>query len=175
MTVDASIVGAHGTTSGNSAATTAGATSTGDTLVAVASFDPSTTINSVADTAGNSNGAAKASLQGGAKLAIYVKENATGHASNVLTIGFSGNAFASIHFIKITGAATSSYDGSSLASGTDGTSPYTITSGAFAQANNVVLAIAELNTGGNGNYTSSNFTLLSQETDVGSFWTASLR
>lgn len=173
MAIDATLVGARGTSSGSSVSTTAGSTTTGDTLVAVVSYDPGTTISSISDTAGNTYTLVVNETTGFAKLAMYRCENCTGHASNVLTVNFSGTAFPVAHLVKITDAATSSYDGPSLANTAAAANPITVTSGTFAQADTCVIACAEMNrSGSTGAYSSSNFTVLSAEDDAASFWTS---
>lgn len=174
MAIDASLVGARATAVGTTITTTAGATSTGDTLVAVVSYDPGKTISSIADTAGNTYTLA-AEVVNSEKLALYYCQNAAGNASNVLTVTMSGtDSFGVAHLIKITGAATASYDSGSLtANNSDTTSPFTITSGTLAQADSVVIAACAANRDAPaGSYASSNFTVLSEEPDVPSWWTS---
>lgn len=171
MAVDASLVGSgHSTTA--SFTTSAGAVSAGDTLIFCFAYDPGTTISSVSLTGSGSDTLTQiANLTAGTgRLAVYRKENATGGASVTATANFSGSPFPSGSLIKCTGAATASYDSASLATGTDGTSPYTITSGTFAQADNVVIACIEQNSGTSGAYASSNFTVLGSETDISNYW-----
>lgn len=175
MAADASLVGFNKSAT-NTVTTAAGAVSAGDTLVLIVAFDPATTVSSVSITGSGSDtfGAAKVSATGLGKIAAYVCENATGGASVTATANFSAAAFPTAHLIKCTGVATSSYDSASLGSALDATSPYTVTSGTFAQANNVVIAALETNWGTTGAYASSNFTLLSSEPDVANFWTSAV-
>jgi hypothetical protein len=173
MAIDASLVGARGTTTNFTVSTTAGSVTTGESLVAVVSYDPSTTISSIFDTAGNTYSLAANNTGGLGKLALYYGENVTGHASNVLTVNFSNSAFAVAHLIKLTGASAAPYDGASLASGAGTANPATLTSGTFAQADTCVIACAEMNnTSLTGAYSSSNFTVLSSEPDAGQYWTS---
>lgn len=176
MAIGVALVG-RGTSGGSSVATAGGSVTTGDTLVAIVSFDPGTTISSITDTAGNTYGAAKFALNAGGargRLSAYVCENATGHASNVLTVNFSGSAFPVAHLVKITGAAAASYDSTATATNTTDTlSPYQVTSGSLAQAASALLCCAEINqTGATGAYSTSDFTLLSNENDASSFWSS---
>lgn len=173
MAADASLVGfAHSTS--NTVTTSSGSVSAGDTLVLIVSFDPGVTISSVSISGSGSDtfGTVKSSGTGLGKLAAYVCENVTGGATVSATVNFSGTAYPSAHLIKCTGVASSSYDSGSLAAGNDGSSPYTVTSGAFAQANNIVIAACETNYGTSGAYASSNFTILSSESDVTNYWTS---
>jgi hypothetical protein len=174
MAVNAASVG-RGESLTNTVTTAAGACTTGDTLAAFISFDPTTTISgSVADLAGNTYSLKDTlTTSSNAKLAVYVKENATGHAANTLTVNFSGNAFAVVHLIKITGVGASSYDAGAEAKTVDTTDPGTVTSGTLAQANEVVVAIYDWNgNGGTGAYTSSNFTLISQQDLANTYWSS---
>lgn len=173
MAADASLVG-FGKTATNTVTTAAGAVSAGDTLVLIVSFDPGVTVSSTSTSGTGSDafGAAKVSATGLGKIAAYVIENATGGGSVTATVNFSGSAFPSAHLLKCTGVATSSYDATSLGSASDATSPYTVTSGTFAQANNIVIAAVESNWGTNGAYNSSNFTIVSSESDVTNQWTS---
>ena len=175
MAIDAFLVGARGTTSGSSVSTTGGTVTTGETLAAGICYDPGVTISTITDTAGNTYTLVDNQTGGFGKLALYRCENATGHASNVLTVTFSGNAFATAILGRISDAAAASYDGASLASGTDSTTPFEITTGTFAQADTCVISLVECNrSGGTGAYASSNFTILDSEPDANNFWTLAM-
>ena len=176
MPVDASIVGTTGTNTGASVTTGAGAVTAGDTLVFCFCYDPSRTISSATLSGSGSDTLTQIAnlTTGNGRLAVYVKENATGGASVTATATLSGAAFPTATLIKCTGAATASYDSASLVTGTDSATPYTITSGTFAQANNVVIACIAQNTGPTGNYASSNFTIIGGTGDVDNFWTHSI-
>lgn len=176
MAIAASLVGARGATTSNTVSTTGGSVTTGDTLVAVVSFDPGTTISSISDTAGNSYGTAKVSRTGSGSLACYVVQNATGHASNVLTVNFSGTAYPVAHLIKVTGAATASYDSGSLVEASPTTAPpNSVTTPTLAQAASLIITATEMNAnGGTGTYSSSTATILSQEDDATQYWTSAV-
>lgn len=177
MAADLLLVGTRGTSVGSAAnvSTGPGAVTAADALVLGVSHDPGVTVSSVVISGSGSDsfGAAKAALQGQGKLAVYVLNNATGGASVSVTVNFSGAGFATAHLLKGTGVAVSAYDAASLASSAaDAATPWTLASGTPAQANNIWAAFLEQNGGSSGAYASSNFTLLSSEPDVSSFWTS---
>lgn len=174
--IDAALVGARGASTGSSVSTTGGTVTTGDGLVACISYDPGTTITSISDTAGNTYSLVSNNTGGFARIAAYQVTNATGNASNVLTVNFSGTAYPTAHLIRITDALTSgAYDSGSMVSTTDSTSPYSATTNTLAQAASVVIACAEVNRGGGtNNYTSADTTLLSQENDATTYWTSAV-
>jgi hypothetical protein len=173
MAIDANLVG-EGTSLGSSVTTPAGTTTTsGNTFVVVASFDPGETISSISDSKGNTYTLA-ASLQGSGRLAMYYCANGVGGSSHTATVNFSGTAFGTVHLIEVSGATSSPYDAGSLATGTDNTSPFTITSGSFAQPAGLALTAFENNQGSSGSYASSNTTIVSQEPDVNTYWTSAV-
>lgn len=176
MAIGVALVGRNRST-GSSVATPAGLCAAGDTLVAIISFDPGTTITSLNDLAGNGYGSPVFALNAGgarARLSAYVVQNAAGHAANILTVNFSGAAFPVVHLIRVTGAAAVSHDTGAMATTTaDNLSPYQVTSGALAQAASLLLCCGEINqTGAAGAYSTSDFTLLSAEDDASSYWTS---
>lgn len=178
MAADAVLVGARGVSAGSSVSTTAGSVSAGDTIIVVTSFDSTRTISSIPL---SGSGADTLTLLGSVitgtgKLAVYLKQNATGGASVSVTANFSGTAAPVIHMLKATGVAAASLDASStVQNATDTTTPWTITSNAFAQANNIVIACIEQNTGtASGAYASSNFTVVSSEPDLNTYWTSAV-
>lgn len=169
--IDAALVGARGTSSSNTASTTGGAVTAGDTLVAIVSYDPATTITSISDTAGNSYGTAVANITTGTgRLAAYVVQNALGHASNVLTVNFSGTAFPTVHLVRVFGGGTAPYD--LVVTAADSATPFEVTTGVMQKCDSVVVAAAEINNGSDGAYASAVMDLLSSEPGVASFWTS---
>jgi hypothetical protein len=172
MAIAATLIGARGTTA-TATVTTTGGTSTGGSgsiFQIYVSFDPGVTISSVADSKSNSYSLVGSVVTGRAKLARYRCVGGTGGASHTATVNFSGNSFAVAHLIEVTGAATSSAADIST-SAVDTASPYTISSGTLAQAAEVVIAAIESGSGVNGAYSeSTGFTILSQESDMESFW-----
>ena len=172
MAIAAALIGARGTTATGTVTTTSG-TSTGGTnsvFYLVVSYDPGVTVSTVGDSKSNTYSLVGSVVTGRGRLARYRCIGGTGGASHTATITFSGNSFAVLSLVEVTGADASPADIST--SVVDTTSPYTLASGALAQANEVVLAAIESNTGDNGAYSeSSGFTILSQESDMGNFWT----
>jgi hypothetical protein len=171
---DAVLIGTRGTSATNTVSTVAGASTGGatSTFVIVCSFDPSTTNNTPTDTFGNTYSIVGTVMTagGGSKLVRYRCVGGTGGAGHAATMTFSASAFSTLHLIELTGLIASPVD--VAVQGTDATSPYTISSGALAQADEVLIAALEQNVGGAGAYSSSNFTVLSNEPDTGSFWTS---
>ena len=173
MAVNAALIGARGTSATTTVTTTAG-TSTGGSGsigVLVCSFDPGTTNNTPSDSKSNTWTIIGAVVTGIGKTVWYKSENWTGGASHTATMTFAANAFPTLHLIEVTGAATTTPQDINV-SGVPTASPYTISSGTLAQANEVLIASLEQNVGSAGNYSSSNFTILSDEPDVVNFWTS---
>lgn len=109
------------------------------------------------------------------RLALYRCENGTGGATHTATVAFSGTAFPVLHFIQCTGVLTSSYDSAATAQGTDASTPWTVTSGSFAQANNVVITLCGCDGEvGSSNYSSSNTTILSEELDSFNYYASAV-
>lgn len=176
MPVDASLVGARGVSTSNTVSTTGGSVTTGDTLVAIISYDPGVTISSLSDTASNTYTLTQNNTGGNGYIAMYRCENATGNASNVLTVNFSGAAYPVAHLIKVTDAETASYDSGSLASASPTAVPWEVTSGTLDQADSVLITCSEANrNGGTGSYSiGGSFTLLSEEPDANNYWTSAV-
>lgn len=179
MAIDAVLIGARGTSATNTVTTTGGSSTGGSGSIGylVVSFDPGVTISTVSDSKSNTYSLIGSVLTGGAKLARYKCENWTGGASHTATVTFSGSAFPTLHLCEITGAATSSPEDTAAAatSVSSMASPWTITSGTLAQAASVCMAGIGLNSAGSdGAYATSNFSLLSQEPSVSSFWTSAV-
>lgn len=174
MAVNAVLVGTRGTSGSNTVSTGAGTTqATGSTFLICTSFDPGVTDNTPTDSKSNTYTRIGTAQTGNAKVTMYKCENGTGGASHSATHTFSGSAFPTCHLIEITGALAASFD--QTAQGIDGSgSPWTLTSPTLSQANEVVVAMVESNGSGgaNGDYSSSNFTILSSEPDFSNFWTS---
>lgn len=180
MTIRVALVGTRGTSATGTVATGSG-TSTGganSTGLVVISHDPGTTITSVTDNKGNT-WTLLGSVTGGAKLARYICLGMAGGAAHVVTAVFSATAFATIHHAEIigsVGAITRDAIGSVATTNIQFASEatYTATSGTLAQANSLVVCALEQNSGTVGAYAFSPQTLLSQEPDVGNFWTSGI-
>jgi hypothetical protein len=181
MAISYALIGTRGTSATATVATgsgtsTGGANSTGHLTV---SFDRGATITSVTDNKSNAwvligvtdPGAASA------KLATYKCEVMTGGAAHIVTVNFSGTAFATVHFHEALGSvgavihdAAASVRGTNTQASAGAT--YTITSNALSQANSLIICGLEQNQGTVGAYAFSPQTLSSQEPDVTNFWTS---
>lgn len=178
MAINAALIGARGTSSGSSATTTAG-TSTGGSgsiFLIFCSFDPSTTVSTVADSKSNTYSALGAQVTGQGRIRAYKCEGGTGGSSHTATVTFSGTAYPTVHLIEVTGAATSSPQDVYVTSNSDSTTPWTLASGTLAQAAEVLLYMLEQNSGTSGNYSVSGGigSMLSQEPDVDNLWTSAV-
>ena len=179
MACEAVLVGARGTSSGSSVSTTAGTTAaSGSSFALFVSWDGGQTISGTITDSKSNTYTAVGSPQGdwtstwGQHQWFYC-EDGVGGTSHSVTVNFSGSAFPTIHLLEITsdnGAPI--YDSAAYATTRDGASPYTVTSGTLTEATSVVLAGCGANRGADGAYSSSNFTILSQEPAVSSFWTS---
>lgn len=164
----------RGVSTGSTCSTAAGSVSAGDTIIGVVSFDSAVTItvNTLSGSGANNFGAATAAVTTASegKISLFVVQNATGGASVTWSLTFSGTAFPVCHLIKLTGVDAASLDAASLVtSTTDNASPWTVTSNAFAQANNVVIAGIVQGCGSDGTWASSNFTVVSGEGSL-TYW-----
>lgn len=173
MAADAVLVGKT-SAAGSSLASSSGTTTTGSTFIIGLSYDAGATRNTLVDSKSNSYTQCGTTLtNSGAKLELWRCANGTGGASHTATATFNTNAFGTIYLIEVTGAATASFD--LTTQGTDAASPYTISTGTLAQANNVIITIIGNGDGTNPmNYASSNTTILSQEGDGSNFWTSAI-
>jgi hypothetical protein len=174
MAVNAVLIGARGTSSGSSVSTTAGTSAaSGSSFCLVLSWDASQTVTApVQDSKSNTysaQGSAQADGNGGL-LQAYTCENGSGGTSHNITINFSGVAFPTAHLLEITGASTTPVD--KIAQTQDTSSPYTVTSPTLSQADEVVIGLCGANQGLPGSYSSSNFTILSEEPNSTNFWTS---
>ena len=173
-TLDAVLVGTHGATTSNTVTTGSGTSSvSGSTFLIGVSWDATTSISSVSDSKSNTYTAVgtpqnDGGAGSGGNHQFYVCENGTGGTSHTATVNFSGTAYPTAHLIEITGAATPVQD---IAVQTqDAGTPFTVSTGTLAQANEVIVALCGANIGSAGAYASSNFTILSQENDVSQYW-----
>lgn len=176
MAIASVLVGSRGTSSGSTVSTTAGtSTASGSHFVLAISWDATQTISSVSDSKSNTYsaiGSAQSDGNGGLSQ-FYVCYNGTGGASHSATVNFSGTAFPVAHLIEVTGASASPQDQANQT--LDSSSPFTITTGTLAQAAELILTVCACNqNSGAGSYSSSNATILSQETNTASFWTSAV-
>ena len=178
MPIDAVLVGARGTGSANTATTTGGTTAaSGSTFLICVSWDEASygSITTVGDNKGNTY-TALGTPQTDAGVPncftqLFVVENGAGGAGHTATFTTSGNSFPTVHLIEITGATTAPLD--KIAQVRDTATPFTVTSPTLSQADEVVVCICAENSS-SVSYVSSNFTILSQETDAVQFWTSAV-
>lgn len=179
MACDAALVGALGSSASNTVTTTAGTTAaSGSSFALLVSWDGTVSISgTITDSKGNSYTAvgtpqADWTSTWGLSQWFYC-ENGAGGASHSVTVNFTGTAYPVAHLIEITSAnGAPLYDSAAAAQIQDAASPYTVTSGTLTSATSVVLSGCGANRGADGAYSSSNFTVLSQEPAVSSFWTS---
>jgi len=176
VAINAVLVG-KGTTATSPLTTASGTTSaSGSTFVYLVSFDATVTASTPTDSKSNTyvQKATTLTTGHGDKVAVYVCENGTGGASHTVSQTFSGSAAAAGYLIEVTGATTTPTD--IALTGTDASSPFTIASGTLAQANEAVLTICACNqtVSSTNTYSSSNTTILSQESNGASFWTSAV-
>lgn len=182
MAISYALIGTRGTSSGSSVST-GGGTSLGGSKnhgVMFVSFDATTTISTVGDTIGGAASGNTWSQVGsvltsgdGSKLAAYRCYNWNGGASHVGTVTFSGNAFPVLHMVEVRDSETSAAI-DVLIQNAAAAHPFSVASGALAQANEVVFIFGEQNISGNDteNYTSSTSTIVSQEPALSTYWTS---
>lgn len=154
-------------------------TPAGSTNYVVVVFDPSASVSgAITDVAGNTYTQAditRAAPSTGQKIAIYLKQNAAGSASNNVTVNFSVAAFPSLFFGAITGVPASSLDvqtGGTAASATIG-----VATGTLAQAAELVLMAVTTDGGGTVTYSESGgptLTSIDQEQDGANYWTGAI-
>lgn len=175
MAIAAALVGARGVGSGSTATTTAGTTTaSGSTFVIAVSWDQTGGTVTISDSKGNTyTGQGTAQVDGaGGYCRLYVCQNGTGGASHTATISTTSSSYPVIHLIEITGAETASLD--QIAQGADAATPWTLTSPTLSQAAEVVICVCINNDTTSGSYASSNFTVLSSETDGSNYWTSAV-
>lgn len=179
MACDAALVGARGTSSGSSVTTTAGTTSgSGSSFALLVSWDGTVSISgTITDSKGNTYTAvgtpqADWTSTWGVSQWFYC-QGGTGGTSHSVTVNFTGTAFPTAHLIEVTSAnGAPVYDSAAFAQTQDAANPWTVTSGTLTNATSVLLSGCGANRGADGAYSSSNFTVLSQEPAVSSFWTS---
>lgn len=176
--IHATLIGTRGATSTNTASTGGGVSIGGAGAIGyiVICTGTSVSITSVADNKGNTFAQIGAVQTGNGKIYRYKCENWVGGTGHTATVNLSAADAPTIHLVEITGAMTSSPEDATASRqlATSMASPYTITSGTLAQAASICLAGIEVNSGSNGDYASSNFTVLSQEPDVATYWTSAV-
>lgn len=179
MACNASLVGARGTSSSNTVTTTAGTTAaSGSSFALLVSWDDSVSISgTITDSKGNTYTAVGTPqddyIVAWGRSQWFYCQNGAGGASHSVTINFTGTAYPTAHLIEVTSAnGAPIYDSAATAQTRDAASPYTVTSGTLTNATSVVLSGCGANRGLDGAYSSSNFTVLSQEPSVASFWTS---
>jgi len=188
MTIDAILVGKKSTATQTATTDTsgpnAGTTTTGNGYVVAAAYDGTTTAATPTDSKGNTYtliGTVQLDANSEAKVTLYKcmpgdAGYVGGGAGHTATMTWApNNAFATLYLIEITGvASTGGFD--QTAQGNDGASPFTLTSPTLGQANEVVLCLIEANHGvsGTNTYSSSNFTILAQESDGATYWTSAI-
>ena len=153
----------------------AGTTSaSGSSFLAVVVFDSGSTLTGVADSKSNAYSQIGSTIAGGGvSIALYKSENGTGGASHTCTATFTGTPSGTVYFIELTGCSATPTDTGSFASVADTTDPYTVTTGTFAQANNIVIAVGGSSSGTNpNNWTPNTGTLVSSEVNGSLFWTS---
>lgn len=108
---------------------------------------------------------------------IYACSNSTGGSGHTVSANLSPSGLATVFHLEITNAAVSSVDsGSAAESALDSTSPFDVTSNAFAQAVNVCIAMmAGDSTSGTATLAELNgFTIQIAEENGASFWPGGL-
>jgi hypothetical protein len=155
--------------SGVASITTVGmTTTTGNTVVVSIGCGPdfiSLTDNGTSNTV--TAVAAPTLNPGGGELDLIVKclMNINGKVGHTFTANFT-NDFCSMTAIELAGVTASSLDTGSVASGSDLTSPYTVTSNTFAQADEIVLLFNGPYAGGTSTFSeSTGFTSIGGQND----------
>lgn len=160
MAADAQLIGSVGSSTAASVISGAG-NSTGLTkfLMCLRVF-PNSSFDSIAGTVTDSQGntynqvgSTEYSPGGDDALAMFLCESGTGSASHTATMTYGITPFSSsATLIGITGAAATALDVTNGANGSYASNnPIGTTTGALAQANEVIVAVAIWDTGGGGN------------------------
>jgi len=176
MAITARLVG-KGAAAAASTTTAAGTSSvSGSTFLQGFSYDASTAVTSVTDSKSNAYIKLGITYTGaGLKTEWWISQNGVGGSAHTGTATFSGTAFASNALIEVTGADASGID---VTTGRDNSSTHdlTISVGAFAQADEVVLAVVSAGDGGTVVYsdTTATFSKLAEEQDGNNFWTSAV-
>lgn len=108
---------------------------------------------------------------GGDALSIWKKENGAGGASHTVTIAWATAADPAVFFGEVSGVLAASIDTGSRVQGSDASSPYTVTSGTLAQADELVVCFVSTDSFTNPAVfaESSGFTIAGKE-ESNSFW-----
>lgn len=176
MAINAVLVG-QGNTAAASATTAAGTTAaSGSTFVIGVVYDAGATGTTPTDSKGNvyTKIGTTQTTANGEKVELWAKQNGTGGASHTATFTTVNNNFCCLFLIEITGALAASFD--VTAQGNDAASPFTITTPTLGQANEVVITLCAANSGvtSTNTYSSSNTTILAQESAGASFYTGAI-
>lgn len=147
-----------GSTSASSIATGATSSTTGNLICVFVRRDPSGTITSVTDTAGNTYTSVVENTTGNPYLKCFYAKNITGNASNVVTAAFSGTiGYVWIHAIEVSGLDTSApldvYDDK------DGTGTTSLVTDAITTASAGIILAAASQSGITDYTAGSSFTL----------------
>jgi hypothetical protein len=176
MTIAVTLVSQHSAPSGSVLAT-AGAITTGDTIVIAIVYDGSISLSSALsafDNKSNTFVQASTTQTGSSKLGLYYCQNATGGADYAASLTFSGETFGTVYLFKITGAATASFDKAN-GGAPGGADPKTLllpSAGSFSQANEAAVWICGGDGASSPTWSAGNAgtAILGQETDGGQFW-----
>lgn len=152
----------------SSVATSGVATTTGSTFLIACSRGPGITATP-SDSKGNTY-TQIAALNNNSALTVWRCENGTGGAGHTATVTLGAADYPVLFFIECAGAATSSWDATSLATNNDS---LTITSGTLAQADSAVLSFIASNAGGAQNYAATGYTV-ARETDGDNYYTSAV-
>lgn len=169
LRADFGIIDVNNTSSGTSAATTSGV---GDVLeVSIADNNSAAVVSDNKSNTWTQIGTdLAAGVVTGQKWYAVVASGKSG-SGHTITVTFTGVGNSTPIWRRISGAAASPLDSSASAQGTDSTSPFTVTSGTLAQANNYVSADIFCD-GAAGGYTAGGgFTKFQEQTNDALYWT----
>lgn len=160
---------------GVSSLTTAAITSTSGGTFIASYQGPIVTVNTPTDSKSNAY-TLQESVGISQQIFVYTAENGTGGASHTCTITTAtAPAAFTVYFCEAQGVSTSSVDAAASVAGDDSASPFTLTSGTLAQANNLALAYVANPEGTANPHTfteGSGFTKAQEETDVGAYYSS---
>jgi hypothetical protein len=140
-------------------------TTTGNTVAVSIGSGPDFT-SLTENGSGNTQTAIASPSLSGLTLSTYCYQNINGKSGHTFTANFSPADYVSMTASELTGVTASSLDTGSVASGSDTTSPYTVTSGTFAQADEIVILFNEPYAGGTSTFSeSTGFTSIGGEND----------
>lgn len=177
------LIGARGTTTGNSLTTGAGTSSANASFAACISFGFAGLVSAVTDNKGNTyvKQGATSTVGGRTDLnasEVWVAVNGVGGAGHVLTVTFTNSSvFAVGHLIELQGVDTASPVDVVITAAQLSTPPLIINTGTLSQADEVILVLASIvSNSGTATYVdgTGTYSLLSQETDNSNFWTSSV-